>query len=455
MGRILLSYIMPHPPVIVPEVGKGAESDAQATIAAMKRAAQEIAGEMPGTIILSSPHAPCFTDYMFINGDERLIGSFESFRCPEVKLEFENNVALADSITRQARTEGIEAGPLSAAALARLRVNSRLDHGAMVPLYYIAQVYPDFKLVHISTPLFPAADLYAFGKCIARAVSESNEKVVYVASGDLSHRLSSDAPAGYSPKGREYDLQLIEKLEKTDVHGILSTDEHFIHEAGECGTRSIIIMLGAMAGQNLQTEVYSYEGPFGVGYMVARLNGAARQAERPDKRREESPHVRLAKASLENYIKEGDKISLPEWVPDELSKKRSGVFVSIKKNGRLRGCIGTISPVRESIAEEIIENAVSAGAMDPRFDPVAPAELASLEYSVDVLGAPEPIESVDELDEKQYGVIVTSGYKRGLLLPDLEGVDSPEQQVDIALKKAGIRPYEDYTLERFRVDRFR
>ena len=457
MGRIIASYILPHPPIIVPGVGKGAESDADSTITAVKRAALEIAREAPSTIILSSPHAPCFSDFLHISGQVQLEGDFSRFRCPEVRLEFENNLSLVERIEEIAREEGLPAGSLDEAAMERMQLSGRLDHGALVPLYFITHSYKDFKLVHISTPFLPAADLYTLGKCIARAIRESDEKAVYIASADLSHRLTRDAPAGYSPKGEEYDAQLIEKLKSSDVHGILSIDEAYMEEAGECGTRSIIMMLGAMSGNSIHTDVYSYEGPFGVGYMVARVSTAGPQTDElsDEHPKETSPHVRLAQETLETYVREGEKIKLPDWLPEELMTKRAGVFVSLKKNGRLRGCIGTISPTRSSIAKEIIENAVSAGTMDPRFDPVAPGELSRLTYSVDVLGEPEKIESTDELDVKNYGVIVTSGFKRGLLLPDLEGVDTPEEQVEIALQKAGIHAYEEYSMERFRVERFR
>ena len=457
MGRIIASYIMPHPPIIVPGVGKGAEAVADSTVTAANRAALEIAREAPSTIILSSPHAPSFMDYLHISVQEQLAGDFSRFRCPEVRLEFENNLSLVERIEEMAREEGLPAGSLDADSMERIQGSGRLDHGALVPLYFISCVYKNFKLVHISTPFLPTADLYALGKCIARSVRESDEKVVYIASADLSHRLTREAPAGYSPKGAEYDAQLIQKLQSTDVHGILSIDEAFMEEAGECGTRSIIIMLGAMSGNSLQTDVYSYEGPFGVGYMVARVSGAGSLTDEvlDAHPKEISPHVQLAQETLKTYVRDGEKIKIPDWVPEELLAKRAGVFVSLKKNGRLRGCIGTISPTRSSIAEEIIENAVSAGTMDPRFDPVAPGELSRLTYSVDVLGEPEKIESTDELDVKNYGVIVTSGFKRGLLLPDLEGVDTPEEQVEIALQKAGIRAYEEYSMERFRVERFR
>jgi len=168
----------------------------------------------------------------------------------------------------------------------------------------------------------------------------------------------------------------------------------------------------------------------------------------------EDPHVALARKALEMYVTNGTIIGLPEVLPEDMAKRRAGVFVSIKKFGQLRGCIGTIAPTKKNIAEEIIYNAISAGTRDPRFNPVEEHELDSLVYSVDVLGEAEPIDSIDELDVKRYGVIVRAGSRSGLLLPDLEGVDTPYEQVSIALRKAGISPSEKYTMERFEVIRY-
>ena len=140
-------------------------------------------------------------------------------------------------------------------------------------------------------------------------------------------------------------------------------------------------------------------------------------------------------------------------MPEGMISSKAGVFVSIKKQGELRGCIGTFLPTRKNIAEEIQRNAISAGCEDPRFYPVKPAELPELEYSVDILTKPEAIDSTDKLDPKRYGVIVRKGYRSGLLLPDLEGVDTVKEQMRIVLTKAGIRPDEDYELERFEVIR--
>ena len=166
------------------------------------------------------------------------------------------------------------------------------------------------------------------------------------------------------------------------------------------------------------------------------------------------PWVKLARMSLETFVKTGRRLEqLPNGLPVEMTEQAAGAFVSLHAHGQLRGCIGTTGPTTENVAWEIVQNAVSACSRDPRFPPVTVAELDSLEYSVDVLGQPEPIVSPDQLDVKKYGVIVSCGSRRGLLLPDLKGVDTVEQQIDIARQKGGINSREKYTLERFEVVR--
>ena len=166
-----------------------------------------------------------------------------------------------------------------------------------------------------------------------------------------------------------------------------------------------------------------------------------------------SPLVRLARKTVETYVKEG-KTPHPDELTPEM-KQRAGVFVSIHKLGGLRGCIGTMEPREKNVAEEISANAVSAATRDPRFPPIASNELKDLSYSVDVLTEPEPVESRDGLDPKECGVIVECGFRRGLLLPDLEGVDTVDQQIDICCQKAGISPDEPIKLYRFRVKRYK
>lgn len=160
-------------------------------------------------------------------------------------------------------------------------------------------------------------------------------------------------------------------------------------------------------------------------------------------------YVEIARESLLYYLKNRKYLEI-----DEKSQKKNGVFVSLKKNGILRGCIGTISPVTESVEEEIIRNAVEAGLHDPRFYPVMEDEMDEIDISVDILSESVP-STFEELDPAIKGIIVSSGGKKAILLPALEGIDTPEEQLEIVLKKAGIRPFEDYKIEVFTVERFK
>jgi len=168
----------------------------------------------------------------------------------------------------------------------------------------------------------------------------------------------------------------------------------------------------------------------------------------------ESIPVALARKSIAYYLQNRKKLPLPDDLPPELIEQQAGVFVSLKKGERLRGCIGTFLPNKDNIALEIIENAISSAIHDPRFSPVTLDEVGSLSISVDLLSVPEEIKNNSQLNPKKYGVIVSCGYKKGLLLPDLEGVDTIEQQIDIARQKAGIYADEDFKIERFEIKRY-
>ncbi len=240
---------------------------------------------------------------------------------------------------------------------------------------------------------------------------------------------------------------------------MLSITEMEMYEAGECGTRSFIMGMGSLKGRSFTADIYSYEGPFGVGYLCA---GLITEGQMNNQKTERDDYAGLARYTVERHVKEGITVNPDDFFagdPDNLKSRkapasRAGVFVSIKKNGELRGCIGTIAPTCNSIYEEIVQNAISASSADPRFEPVRGDELSLLSFSVDVLGEPEDISSAESLDVSRYGVIVSKGYRRGLLLPDLEGVDTPQQQIAIALRKAGISQYEKYAMQRFEVKRY-
>ncbi len=457
---IVAAYMVPHPPMIVPQVGRGSEKQITKTIRAYETVAAGIAGIRPETIIVTSPHAVLYADYFHISPGEDATGDFGSFRAPEVRFAEKYDTELVKAICALAKEKDFPAGTLG-------ERDRRLDHGTMVPLYFIEQQYTGFRLVRVGLSGLSHAEHYEFGQIIRQAVEQTGRKAVLIASGDLSHKLQEYGPYGFAEEGPEYDRRIMDAAGRAAFGEMLTFEESFLDKAAECGHRSFLIMAGALDGMNVEAKVYTHEDVTGVGYGICSFrptepNGERRfleryraeQEEKLRQRRErEDPYVRLARETVESWVLDRKTPGVPDWATAEMKQNRAGVFVSIHKDGKLRGCIGTFLPTRECTAKEIISNAVSASTRDPRFDPIGPEELKWLEINVDVLSTPEPIGGKEELDVKRYGVIVSSGSRRGLLLPDLDGVDTVDEQVDIARRKAGIREQDPITLERFEVVR--
>ncbi|MBQ1367939.1 MAG: AmmeMemoRadiSam system protein A [Firmicutes bacterium] len=442
---ILGAFVVPHPPLIIPDVGRGGEKQIEKTIRAYEKVADEIARLKPETIIISSPHALMYSDYFHISPGQGAEGDFSMFRAKNVRFEETYDEELVKEICRLADQDGFPAGIEGERTY---RGDQKLDHGTMIPLYFIRQKYSDFKIIRLGLSGLSLKEHYRFGRMIREAVDALNRRAVYVASGDLSHKLQTYGPYGFAPEGPQYDQRLMSIFEaisggSTDLKALLDFDEGFLSEAAECGHRSFVMMAGALDGLSLDVQVLSHEDVTGVGYGIVTL------LPKPAG----DPYVRLARASLESWIRKHKKLSIPDWVPEEMRTQKAGAFVSIHEHGNLRGCIGTILSTTDSVAEEIIQNAISASTRDPRFYPIRKDELPNLDISVDVLGSPEVIDSPSLLDVKRYGVIVSYGRRRGLLLPDLDGVDTVEDQIDIARQKGGIRSTDPYTLERFEVIR--
>jgi AmmeMemoRadiSam system protein A/AmmeMemoRadiSam system protein B len=458
---------MPHPPIIISEVGKGEEKKARATVEGCGQVAEEIKELKPEVIIIITPHGSLFRDAIAITDTPSIQGDLGKFGVPEIQFNIEIDMELNNKIFKSSREDGIMTVPITQASLREYNISSELDHGAMVPLYFVNNEYKNYKLIHITYGMLSKIDLYRFGMIIKKCVEKNGENAVIIASGDLSHKLSNEGPYKYNPHGVEFDKQITKLLAEGDVEGIFNMDKKMIDAAGECGLRSFYIMLGAMDGFDVKGRLLSYEGPFGVGYGVMSFGfkkadnrnflnrlTEGRNKERDIRRQNEDLLVRLARESLEHYVKEGEYIKVPSYVTEDILNQSRGAFVSLKVDGELRGCIGTIFPATENLAQEITRNAVEAGEKDPRFYPVEEEELKDIEYSVDVLMPPKKA-SKDELDPKRFGVIVRKGSKAGLLLPDLEGVDGVDEQLEIVLKKAGIGVNEDYSIEKFEVIRHR
>jgi AmmeMemoRadiSam system protein A/AmmeMemoRadiSam system protein B len=457
---IIGAYIVPHPPVVIPEVGMGKEKEIQKTIDAYEEIARRIGSQDPETVVVITPHAIMYSDYIHISPGSKGRGSLSRFGAPQVIIDAPYDTEMISGLSEAAAEEGIAAGTLG-------EKDRELDHGVIVPLYFIGKQLSHFNLVRISTSGLTLEEHYRFGMCLRKTAEKLGRRTVIVASGDLSHRLSNDGPYTYAKEGPDFDRHLTSAMQSADFMKFITLDEGFCSSAGECGLRSFVIMAGALDRLSVDADMLSYEGPFGVGYAICAYKPIAADNERnfldrlqkvradklADIKGKEDPFVKLARSSLEYYVKNGKTLPLPENLPEELIAQRAGVFVSLKKHGRLRGCIGTIAPTEDSIAQEIIKNAVSAGVGDVRFPVVTGDELKDIVYSVDVLSKPEPIRDRSELDALKYGVIVNNGHKKGLLLPNLENVHTVEEQLEIALHKAGISSGSNYSIERFEVVR--
>lgn len=463
---IVYAALTPHPPLIVPDVGGQRLADAKTTVDGMQQMAKDLAASRPDTIVFITPHGNVFADGISGLSETELYGDFSDFGVLRKGTSYHNDIVLLNAIGQQAAERDIGFIAIDRAVAQKHNLKSNLDHGILVPLHYLGEAgMTDIPIVALSYGLLPTFDLYRFGTIISKSADALGRRIAVVASGDMSHRLKDEGPYSYHPDGPVFDGTIKDLLGRGDTRAVLALPEKLRENAGECGYRSIVIMLGTLDGLQYTGKIYGYEGPFGVGYLTAgfypdspgvswldTLEEEGKQVMK-ERRSAESVPVRWARIVLESYINKDVVPPLPRDM-EELTENRAGAFVSLKKKGQLRGCIGTIESAYGNLAEEIAANAVSAGTRDYRFLPVQKEELGDLVYSVDVLGKPQPCRKED-LDPRQYGVIVSRGQKRGLLLPDLEGVDSIEEQVSIALQKAGISPDEDYEIERFEVKRYR
>ena len=513
-SSLVFAGIAPHPPIMVPAVGRESCVEVQNSISAIAELTERIIESGAETVVLISPHAPLEAVAFVAYDGPKLHGDFSMFRAPEATVEASLDAELLTEIARAAEQHN----------LITLRISGApLDHGTAVPLYFLQRNGWNGKVVALGYSFLSNEDHLRFGNCIRQAITTLRRPVAFIASGDLSHRLKPGAPAGFNPDAHRFDEAVVEAIQSSQPHRIANIDQDLRRLAGECGYRSMLVALGVIEDARPACEVLSYEGPFGVGYLVAQLVARGSSAKRagsagilpadrvhpdhaesnfvpPSEKNSTSSHApspqqrtaissassrltaseieqlrqdkktaleeviaaqaafdaipALARRTIETFVRDGTVIRAPDDPTEQLTA-RAGCFVSIKtREGDLRGCIGTIDPVHDSLAEEIIANAVSAATRDPRFTPVRRDELPDLQYSVDVLSAPEPC-TLSDLNPKTYGVIVEDeSGRRGLLLPNLEGIKAVAEQIEIASRKAGIPRGSPVKLWRFRADRY-
>jgi len=425
----VFGIIAPHPPIMVHAVGGSRAETTRASLDALASAARTLATFDPDTIVVMSPHAPALSDAFAVDDSPGYSGSLAQFGDP-APYEWVGDPVLAHALIAELEARSLPA--VARSSDARLRAGW-LDHATIVPLSFIEPTHRK-AIVIVSLSYLPYQAHRTVGEALRSAADKTGRRIAFLASGDMSHRLTRDAPAGYSPRAVDLDAAIRDHVAHGAFSDLMRIDPDLVDAGGECGLRSFIALGGYAGDDPVPTRVLAYEGPWGVGYMTALVGQDALDVagdsplQTPESGmkggtagEDRSEIVRYARSVIVSHVGGSSPPHAPT-LNDAEYPECAGVFVSLHRGGSLRGCIGTILPTRPTLAEEVAANAVQASTADPRFPPISVAELDDLDISVDVLHAPEEC-AIEELDPKRYGVIVTKGWRRGLLMPDLEGVE--------------------------------
>ncbi len=275
MGSLKLCCVAPHPPILVPEVGGPEAEKVSATARALHSLADEIEALDLDTVVIMSPHSPVYAEAFAVKGVPSLGGSLRQFGAPQVRYDSETDLELAGSLVEAAASMDVRCEMVGTRGYRHPDV-SDLDHGVLVPMHFLAR--KRYPLVCISLSMLDYRSHYKLGVALRRAVEESGRNCLFVASGDMSHRLLPGAPAGYDPLGADFDAEIVEILSSGEFRGLFELDDRLVDRAGECGLRPVFTLAGAVDGYARSSGVLSYEGPFGVGYLVARVKPGARDA---------------------------------------------------------------------------------------------------------------------------------------------------------------------------------
>jgi AmmeMemoRadiSam system protein A len=450
-ATVVCAVLMPHAPILVPEVAGKRSSAAQASCQAMREAAACVLSFQPETLVLISPHSPRQPGAFGLWAGENLHGSFAQFNVAQARVSLPNDTSLAQAIITAAKSR----------KQATWMIHEReLDHGALVPLWFLAEAGWAGPTIVLSLT-HSNNGLIEMGEAIAAAAHASHRRVAIVASGDMSHRLKPDAPCGFHPQAHLFDETFIRLLRDGHYPEIRNIDPKLRDLAAEDAVDSTLVAIAAVNWKTTGHKVLHYEGPFGVGYGVAILFA---EETKPDGPRPLPPDIakteglilpQLARQSVLAALR--DRAELPPAAAGPYLNTPHGVFVTLRdRSGGLRGCSGTFLPACANLVAETWRSARLAAFEDFRFPPVKADELPHLRFDVSVLHSMEKISSSDELDPAHYGVVVSTGDgRRALLLPAIAEIKTAAQQLSLARKKGRIEPDEPVMLQRFQVDHFK
>jgi len=413
------------------------------TTAACAEVGRAVVDAAPGVVVITAPHGARHPTDLTLHTAAHLSGDLGRFGAPEVRIDLPGAVELADAIV-EAGIAGVVVRPLASGGL---------EYSTVVPLSFLRAAGWDGPTLVVGLPYPGEGDPTTIGDAVARAADRLGLKIGVIASGDMSHRLTRDAPAGFDPEGPRFDAKVTALLRAHDFQALRHLDPTLLAHAGEDCLDSLLFAAGAIGfGEAVEpgrsSRLLSYEGPFGVGYGVAILaapgDGDGGKGSLPE----------LARDAIRAYVVNG-QIYIPSTPLPAAWQERAPLFVTLHTpDGELRGCIGSLEPTTANIARETIDRAIAAATADPRFAPVRPEEVEGLDVEVSRLSPLEEIASTADLDPARYGVVVEAAAgRRGVLLPAIPGIDDAEQQVAIARRKAGLGPETPVRLYRFTVEK--
>lgn len=439
---IACAALMCHAPIVIPAIAGADAYGCKRTTQAMQETARALVQHTPALIVLISPHAPRRPRSVGLVFEPALSGDFARFGHAEVSLRLRGAPAQAQRVALHARAEQVATHAFRGADL---------DHGSMVPLFFLHEAGYRGRVLLASLP-YPGSDLEArFGRALDAAALESEERWAVLASGDMSHRLTRSAPAGFEPRAREFDRSFVRAIDRGDLRGAIAPDPELVELAAEDVVQSTTVAAASVRYRAEGTRVIAYEAPFGVGYLEALLFSQPAPAEQREGSEPPEVLIQIALDAIAHTLAD-----LPFTPPnlDPPWQAARALFVTLRSaDGELRGCIGRTEPRHTSLAAEVADCAVGAATRDFRVPSVRPAELGSLQVEISVLYALEPVHSEADLDPARFGIVVEHGVQRGVLLPDVEGIESAHEQLQVALRKAGIADGAPYRVRRFAVNK--
>jgi AmmeMemoRadiSam system protein A len=449
---VTCAALMCHAPIVIPQIAGDRAEECARTTAAMRELAARLCAHEPDVLVLISPHTPRDPTRFGVSRAAWLEGDFGRFGVSEVGVRMRGAPEAAAAVIEAATERDLSTWSPS---------GSQLDHGALVPMTFLVEAGYTGKVLLIALP-YPDTGLEpAMGHAIADAARTLGQRFVVLASGDMSHRLIPGAPAGFHPRAKRFDQRFVELL----THGELGEATRLQGELRELAAEDVVdscaVAAAAVGFDATGHRVLSYEGPFGVGYCEALLY-EGRPPVKKDAKVASSPGadsrpprelLAVARDAIDARLRGARFVAPRLAAPWHRSR---GVFVTLRDaDGGLRGCIGHLEPKHDTLAEEVAACAIATALHDSRFARVELGELEDLRIEISLLSPAEPVRGLSELDPLRYGVIVSRGERRGVLLPEIEGVSTAAEQVSIASRKAGLAPDEDVSMERFEVVKLR